>query len=92
VLEGTIHARVGGEELKAPPGSYLVEKKGVPHAIWNMGPKRSRVAEIVSPAGFKRYFEEIEPVLRGHGPESTSSSTRLPSSTRSKFWTTGPTS
>jgi hypothetical protein len=34
-----------------------------------MGPKRSRVAEIVSPAGFERYFEEIEPVLRGHGPE-----------------------
>jgi quercetin dioxygenase-like cupin family protein len=69
VLEGTIHARVGAEELEVPVGGYLVKKRGVPHAIWNMGPQRSRVAEIVSPAGFEKYFDEIEPILRGHGPE-----------------------
>ena len=69
VLEGTIHARVGAEELEVPVGGYLVKKRGVPHAIWNMGPQRSRVAEVVSPAGFEKYFDEIEPILRGHGPE-----------------------
>jgi mannose-6-phosphate isomerase-like protein (cupin superfamily) len=56
VLEGTIHARVGTEEVEVPVGGYLVKRRGVPHAIWNMGPERSRVAEIVSPAGFEQFY------------------------------------
>ena len=69
VLSGSIWARVGGYEFEAPAGSYLVKPRNVPHAIWNLGPEPSKVAEIVSPAGFERYFDEIEPVLRGRGPE-----------------------
>jgi quercetin dioxygenase-like cupin family protein len=69
VLSGAIWARVGDQEFEAVTGSYVVKPHDVPHAIWNLGPEPSRVAEIVSPAGFERYFDEIEPVLRGHGPE-----------------------
>jgi quercetin dioxygenase-like cupin family protein len=69
VLSGSIWARVGALEFEAPAGSYLVKPRNVPHAIWNMGPGPSKVAEIVSPAGFERYFDEIAPVLLGRGPE-----------------------
>ena len=69
VLSGSIWARVGEYEFEAPTGSYLVKPRGIPHAIWNLGPEPSTVAEIVSPAGFERYFDEIAPVLLGHGPE-----------------------
>lgn len=71
VLSGSIWARVGAHEFEAGPGAYLVKPRNVPHAIWNLGPQPSRVAEIVSPAGFERYFDEIAPVLRGHGPDFT---------------------
>jgi quercetin dioxygenase-like cupin family protein len=71
VLSGTVWARVGSVEVEAPAGSYLLKPRDVPHAIWNMGPAPSRVAEIVSPAGFERYFDEIEPVMRERGPEWT---------------------
>ncbi|HEV2009814.1 MAG TPA: cupin domain-containing protein [Candidatus Limnocylindria bacterium] len=69
VLSGSIWARVGALEFEAPAGSYLVKPRGLPHAIWNLGPEPSKVAEIVCPSGFERYFDEIEPVLRGRGPE-----------------------
>jgi quercetin dioxygenase-like cupin family protein len=69
VLSGVIWARVGEHEFEAGAGSYVVKPRDVPHAIWNLGPEPSRVAEIVSPAGFERYFDEIEPVLRGRGPD-----------------------
>lgn len=71
VLRGSIWARVGGHEFEAPAGSYLVKPRNIPHAIWNLGPEPSLVAEIVSPAGFEHYFAEIAPVLRGRGPEFT---------------------
>ena len=69
VLRGSIWARVGDFEFEAPAGSYLVKPRNVPHAIWNMGPEPSLVVEIVSPAGFERYFDEIAPVLLGRGPD-----------------------
>jgi mannose-6-phosphate isomerase-like protein (cupin superfamily) len=71
VLRGTVSVRVGTLEFQAGPGSYVVKPKDVPHAIWNMGPEPSHVIEIVSPAGFERYFDELEPILREEGPEWT---------------------
>ena len=66
---GSIWARVGDHQFEAPAGSYLVKPRNIPHAIWNLGPEPSLVAEIVSPAGFENYFDEIAPVLLGRGPE-----------------------
>src|SRR5947209_2532409 len=31
---------------------------GVPHAFWNPGDAPARLLELISPAGFERYFEE----------------------------------
>jgi quercetin dioxygenase-like cupin family protein len=71
VISGTVSVRVGALEFQAGPGSYVVKPRDVPHAIWNMGPEPSHVIEVVTPAGFERYFDELEPILREKGPQWT---------------------
>lgn len=70
VLEGVITARIGDRIVEAGAGSYLVKPRDLPHAMWNQGTATSRVAEIVTPAGFERYFRELAPILTGgHTPD-----------------------
>ena len=72
VLAGPIGVRSGEETTEEiPTGSWLVKPRSVPHAMWNLGDQPARVLEVVMPGGLERYFEEIEPVLRNHGPEWT---------------------
>jgi Cupin domain len=59
VLEGTIGARVGDQEVIAGPGSYLIKPRGLMHTFWNGGPGPARVLEIIAPAGFEKYFVEL---------------------------------
>jgi hypothetical protein len=39
----------------------------VPHAFWNATDRQARLLEIISPAGFERYFEEMAPLLNREG-------------------------
>jgi quercetin dioxygenase-like cupin family protein len=72
VLAGPIGVRSGDETIEEiPTNSWLVKPRSVPHAMWNLGDEPARVLEVVMPGGLERYFEEIEPVLRNHGPEWT---------------------
>ena len=72
VLAGPIGLRSGDETVdEVPTGSWLVKPRSVPHAMWNLGDQPARVLEVVMPGGLERYFEEIAPVLREHGPEWT---------------------
>lgn len=68
VIEGEIGLLIGDEELRAGAGSYVLKPRGVPHAFWNPGPGRARILEIISPAGFERYFAELAGVLSSGGP------------------------
>ena len=40
----------------------------MPHAFWNAGEVPARALEIISPAGFERYFEELAEVLADGEP------------------------
>lgn len=72
VLAGPIGIRSGEETIEeVPTGSWLVKPRSIPHAMWNLGDQAARVLEVVMPGGLERYFEEIAPVLREHGPEWT---------------------
>ena len=64
VIEGEIGVLIGDKEFRAGAGTYVLKPRGVPHAFWNPGPGPSRILEIISPAGFERYFEELAGVLR----------------------------
>ena len=63
VLEGLVGVRIGNEERVAGPGDLVFKPRGVPHAFWNAGDEWARALELISPAGFERYFSEIAPLL-----------------------------
>lgn len=59
ILEGRIGARIGDEVIEAGPGSYVVKPRNIPHTFWNPGPEPARLIEIITPAGFERFFTEL---------------------------------
>jgi quercetin dioxygenase-like cupin family protein len=63
VLEGEIGVQVGEEVLVARVGDLVFKPRGVPHAFWNAGDTPARALEIISPAGFERYFAELAPLF-----------------------------
>jgi quercetin dioxygenase-like cupin family protein len=72
VLAGTIGVRQGEQTTEEIPiGSWLVKPRSIPHAMWNVTNEPARILEVVVPGGIERYFEQISPVLREHGPEWT---------------------
>jgi quercetin dioxygenase-like cupin family protein len=66
VLDGECDWQVGGERVRATPGTYLFLPPGVPHNIANASDKPARVLMTVSPPGHEHYFEALaEMVARG---------------------------
>lgn len=69
VIEGRVGARVGDDIIDAGPGDYVLQPRGIPHAIWNATTEPARILQIITPAGFERYFAELaELVERQVGP------------------------
>ncbi len=67
VLEGQVGFRLGERDMLCGPGSWVVKPRGIPHAFWNAGPAPARIIELISPAGFERYFRELAELL-ARGP------------------------
>src|SRR5215210_6923732 len=63
VLEGEVGVQVREEVRVARPGELVFKPRHVPHAFWNAGDVPARALEIISPAGFERYFAEIAALL-----------------------------
>ena len=63
VLEGEVGVQIGEEVLVARPGDLVFKPRGVPHAFWNATDTLARALEIISPAGFERYFAELAPLF-----------------------------
>ena len=63
VLEGEIGVQIGEEVRVAQPGDLIFKPRGVPHAFWNATDTLARALEIISPAGFERYFAELAPLF-----------------------------
>jgi mannose-6-phosphate isomerase-like protein (cupin superfamily) len=63
VIGGEIGVLMGEETFWAPAGSYVLKPRGVPHTFWNPGPEPARVLEIITPAGFEQYFEDLAGIL-----------------------------
>ena len=70
VIEGEIGARVGDDERTLPAGSYLWKPRGIPHAFWNASVSPARILDVIVPAGFERFFDELaELIARGASPD-----------------------
>jgi mannose-6-phosphate isomerase-like protein (cupin superfamily) len=59
VLRGRMGALLGDEVLEAGPGDLVFKPRGEWHTFWNAGDEPCRILEIISPAGFERFFAEL---------------------------------
>src|SRR5215210_7311799 len=59
VLEGRMGALLGDDVLEAGPGTLVFKPRNQWHTFWNAGDEPARILEIISPAGFERYFAEL---------------------------------
>src|ERR1700704_1495723 len=59
VLEGQVGALLGEEVLIGGPGDLIFKPRGQWHTFWNAGDEPARILEIIAPAGFERFFEEL---------------------------------
>jgi quercetin dioxygenase-like cupin family protein len=68
VLEGRVGALLGEEVLYGEPGDLIFKPRGQWHTFWNAGDQPARILEIISPAGFEKYFEELTELPPVAGP------------------------
>lgn len=59
VVEGRMGALLGDDVLEAGPGDFVLKPRGEWHTFWNAGDEPCRILEIISPAGFERFFGEL---------------------------------
>ena len=59
VLEGRVGALLGDEVLVGSPGDLIFKPRNQWHTFWNAGDEPARILEIISPAGFERFFAEL---------------------------------
>ena len=63
VLEGRLGALLGDEVVYGQPGDLIFKPRGQWHTFWNAGDEPARILEMISPAGFERYFEQMVDLL-----------------------------
>jgi quercetin dioxygenase-like cupin family protein len=59
VLEGRMGALLGDEVVIAEAGDLVFKPRNQWHTFWNAGDEPARILEIISPAGFERFFAEL---------------------------------
>jgi mannose-6-phosphate isomerase-like protein (cupin superfamily) len=59
VLQGRMGALLGDDVVEAGPGDLVFKPRDQWHTFWNAGDEACRILEIISPAGFERFFEEL---------------------------------
>ncbi len=63
VLEGEIGFRSNDAEVVLGSGGYIVKPHGEVHAMWNAGQTPARMIEVITPAGFERFFRELADLI-----------------------------
>lgn len=71
VLEGRMGALLGDEVVEAGPGDLVFKPGNQWHTFWNAGDEPCRILEIIAPAGFEKFFEELVDLggVRNAAPE-----------------------
>lgn len=69
VTQGEIGFRSGDREVVLGAGGYITKPRGELHTMWNAGPVPARMIEIISPAGFENFFQELAELLAAAQPE-----------------------
>jgi mannose-6-phosphate isomerase-like protein (cupin superfamily) len=59
VLEGEVGALLGDEVRIGKPGDLIFKPRNQWHTFWNAADQPARILEIISPAGFEKFFREL---------------------------------
>jgi mannose-6-phosphate isomerase-like protein (cupin superfamily) len=59
VLEGRMGAQLGDDVVIAEAGDLVFKPRNQWHTFWNAGDTPCRILEIISPAGFEHFFNEL---------------------------------
>jgi quercetin dioxygenase-like cupin family protein len=59
VLEGQVGALLGEDVVIGGPGDLIFKPRNQWHTFWNAGDEPARLLEIISPAGFEQFFDEL---------------------------------
>jgi quercetin dioxygenase-like cupin family protein len=68
VTDGRVGAKLGDEVVFGEVGDLILKPRGQWHTFWNAGDEPARLLEIISPAGFERYFTEISEIVSAGVP------------------------
>lgn len=69
VIEGRIGFRSEEREAVLSEGGYIVKPRGEVHAMWNAGDVPARMIEIITPAGFDKFFRELSEMNAAGRPD-----------------------
>jgi mannose-6-phosphate isomerase-like protein (cupin superfamily) len=59
VLEGRMGAQLGNDVVYAEAGDFVFKPRNQWHTSWSAGDAPCRILEIISPAGFEHFFNEV---------------------------------
>lgn len=59
VLRGRLGALLGDDVVYAKPGDLVFKPRNQWHTFWNASDEPASILEIISPAGFEKFFEEV---------------------------------
>jgi mannose-6-phosphate isomerase-like protein (cupin superfamily) len=59
VVKGRMGALLGDDVVFAEEGDYVYKPRNQWHTFWNAGDEPCYILEIISPAGFEDFFEEL---------------------------------
>jgi quercetin dioxygenase-like cupin family protein len=68
VLEGEVGFALDERIIVGRPGDTIFKPRNVRHTFWNASSQPARILEIITPAGFEDYFEEVGAVFAKPGP------------------------
>lgn len=69
VVSGKMGALLGDAVVYGGPGDLIYKPRGQWHTFWNAGDEPASLLEIISPAGFEKYFEELIAMFGGNKPD-----------------------
>ncbi|MEV2255349.1 cupin domain-containing protein [Streptomyces sp. NPDC050147] len=70
ILEGSVGARFGDEEVVAGPGDLVFKPRDEWHTFWNAGDTPARLLEIISPGGLEELFRWLDRQSEELSPEA----------------------
>ncbi|MGX1886848.1 cupin domain-containing protein [Streptomyces sp. NPDC055287] len=68
ILEGSVGARFGDQEVVAGPGDLVFKPRGEWHTFWNAGGTSARLLEIISPGGLEELFRMLDQLSEDVSP------------------------